>query len=456
MTQIYAKQALLPDGWHHDVRVSFAGTRITAVETGRSNGTGTTPDHHVDCLLPAPSNSHSHGFQRAMAGLTEARGNTSDSFWTWRDLMYRFLGHLTPDHLQAITAFAQMEMLQAGYAACGEFHYLHHGRDGQVYDNLAEMACRVVAAAQNSGIGLTLLPVHYQFGGCDGRALHGGQLRFGNDLDRYSKLYSYADSAMSELADDSAIGIAPHSPRAISSSYLRLYPTMTNGPIHLHFAEQQAEMDEIEAVHATRPSRWLQENVALDSRWCLIHGTQLASADIAALAETGLTFALCPVTEASLGDGIFDASALIEAGGHFGVGTDSNIRIGLQGELRMLEYSQRLRDQQRAVLADQSQSTGRFLYEHIVRGGARALGRDAGCIAVGQHADLLALDCSQPDLADRSGDVLMDSFIFVGDDRMIGDVWAGGRHLVQNGRHIHADDIVAHYRTTMAHLMALL
>ena len=456
MTSIFANQALLPDGWHRNVRVTFAAGQILSVECQKDGRLRQVDDHRVDCLLAAPANLHSHGFQRAMAGLTEARGPAGDSFWTWRDLMYRFLEFLTPDHVQAITAFAQMEMLQSGYSACGEFHYLHHGPGGAVYDNVAEMACRIAAAADTTGIGLTLLPVHYQFGGCDGRDLQGGQLRFGNDIDRYTSIYHQAKIAVRNLKDDSHLGVAPHSPRAVALKDFQHYRSISDGPIHMHFAEQSAEMKEIESVYGTTPANWLLDNVDLDDRWCLIHGTQLDAGDITDLAATGLTFGLCPITEASLGDGVFDAAALLAASGVMGVGTDSNIQIGLSDEMRMLEYSQRLREQRRSILATSTQSTGRHIFDQITYGGARALGRKSGQVAPGYYADFIALDCAHIDLTGRDGDKLIDSFIFTGGDRMVSDVWAAGRHMVTQGQHIHADRITADYKAVLKELMGAL
>ena len=449
--KIWAERALLADGWAQDVSVTVDSGRITYLQAR----TPPDPDaSRVGALLPAPANLHSHAFQRAMAGLTEQRGpDPLDSFWTWRQLMFRFLDQLTPDDVQAITAFVQMQMLEAGYSAVAEFHYLHHAPGGQPYDNLAEMSERIVAAADQTGIGLTLLPVLYQYGGCDQRALGPGQIRFGNNPDRFSRLLEGAEAALTTLPEDARSGIAPHSLRAVSQEGLAACIALRpDRPLHMHLAEQPAEVEEVQHARGARPVEWLLENANVDSRWCLIHCTQMQRHETLALAATGAVAGLCPITESSLGDGIFSGVIYRNAGGRWGIGSDSNIRISLSEELRTLDYSQRLRDQSRAALATAQKSTGRMLQEGAARGGAQATGRDAGEVSVGKLADLLALDISHIDLDGCAGDTLLDAFVFAADDRAVSDVWAAGRHLVTGGRHMHHDTISAAYRAVARRL----
>jgi formimidoylglutamate deiminase len=451
MTIIRADHALLPGGWARGVCVQIAADgRIAAVQ---SDGTGAAT-HTVDLLLPAPANAHSHAFQRAMAGLSEARGGGGrDSFWTWRRLMYRFLGQLDPDQVEAIAAFVQMEMLEAVYATNVEFHYLHHGPDGTPYDRLAEMAERIVGAAASSGIGLTLLPVRYQFGGCDGRPLAEGQRRFGNGPDRFERLVADSRAALAHLPADARLGVAPHSLRAVDAAGLaRTLALAEGGPVHMHLAEQQAEVDEVQAAHGQRPVSWLLDNADVSARWCLIHCTQMTPEETRALAATGATAGLCPITESNLGDGTFDGARWAEAGGAIAVGSDSNIRISLTEELRTLEYSQRLQDRGRAVLAAPDRSTGRYLFDAVRAGGARSAGRESGAIEAGAWADLLALDTGHPDMAGLAGDALLDTHIFAGDDRAVRDVWAAGRHMVSHGRHVHRDGIERAYALAVRQL----
>ncbi len=444
-----AKAALLPHGWAKDVRITVAAGRISKVDTG------VPAAGQLDCLLPAPVNLHSHTFQRAMAGLTERRGAGQDSFWTWRTLMYRFLERLTPTDVQAIAAMVMMEMAEAGYAAVAEFHYLHHAPGGQVYGNLAEMSVQIAAAAAETGLGLTHLPVLYERGGCDGRALTAGQLRFGNDVERFWRLWQEAQAALSGLPADTVLGVAPHSLRAVGVESLTWVAGLApDAPIHIHVAEQIAEVTEVQAATGQRPVDWLLRHQPVDGRWCLIHATQMTPTETESLARSGAVAGLCPITEANLGDGIFDGPRFLAEGGGFGVGSDSNVRISLSEELRLLEYSQRLGVKARAVLAEAGRSTGRVLYEGACTGGAQAAGRGLGAIEVGQWADLMALDCSGPDLAAAEGDTILDTYIFAGDDRMVTAVWSAGRPIVQGGRHVARDGIVARYRAAMARLRA--
>ena len=445
---IWAEKALLPGGWAENVQVTLRDGRIAQVTPGAGQeGTRRA------VLLPAPVNLHSHAFQRAMAGMTEARGpDPRDTFWTWRRLMFRFLDQLTPDDVEAIAAFVQMEMLEAGYAAVAEFHYLHHRPGGAPYDDLAEMSGRIAAAAGATGIGLTLLPVLYEQGGCDGRALGPGQVRFGNDPERFARLWDGARTAIRDLPD-ARIGVAPHSLRAVSKAGLVAAEALApDAPIHMHLAEQVAEVEEISAAYGMRPTDWLLANHGVDTRWCLIHCTQMEAHETTALATTGAVAGLCPITEANLGDGIFDGVRYRASGGRFGLGSDSNIRISLAEELRQLEYSQRLRDRGRAVLAEPGRSTGRVLFEGAVAGGAQAAGRESGAIEEGRVADLLALDGDHTDLIGRAGDGLLDAWIFAGDDRMVTDVWSAGRHIVEGGAHRDHAEITARYRAVTAAL----
>lgn len=447
MSTLWAKHALLPTGWVMNVLVTIDHDgRISDVRQGAPE-----QGQCVGLLLPSPVNVHSHAFQRAMAGLTERRGpNPSDSFWTWRQLMFRFLDRLTPENVEAITAFVQMEMLEAGYATNTEFHYLHHQPGGAPYDNIAEMSERIAAATFQTGIGLCLLPVHYEFGGCDGRDLAAGQIRFGNSLDRFQTLHEKVVSGLATLAKDASFGVAPHSLRAVDKDDLTSYSDLfSSGPIHMHLAEQVAEVEEVKQHWGARPVEWALGNINLDARWCLIHCTQMTPNETTQLAQTGAVAGLCPITESSLGDGIFDAVRWTNAGGAFAIGSDSNIRIALSEELRTLDYSQRLRDGTRAALATAEHSTGRHMYAEILQGGAQATQRKTGKIEAGYWADMLSLDAASDILWGRQGDTALDAWIFAGDDHLVTDVWSAGRHMVREGKHVKRAEISAAYRRTI-------
>ena len=453
MKTLYSARALLPSGWARDVRVTL-GTdgRIAAVETAAQPQPG---DERLTgrILLPAPSNLHSHAFQRAMAGMTEARGpDAKDSFWTWRKLMYRFLETLSPADVQAIAALVQVEMAEAGYAAVGEFHYLHNQPGGTPYTNPAEMAARIAAASSETGLGLTLLPVLYMQGGCDGRPLAGGQLRFSCGLDAFERILEGSLTAAGGLPSDTRVGVAPHSLRAVPPDAVRAVAQLRpDDPVHIHAAEQTAEVAEVKAAHGARPVALLLDQIGIDRRWCLIHTTHMQPAETQGLAHSDAVSGLCPITESNLGDGIFDATRFRDAGGAFGIGSDSNIRISLSEELRTLEYSQRLGDQARAVLAGPG-STGRVLFDGVVAGTAQACGREAGAIAPGRLADLMTLDGDNLALAGLDGDMALDAWIFAGDDRAVSDVWSAGRRLVTAERHFARDTVEARYRAVIARL----
>ncbi|MCB2137739.1 MAG: formimidoylglutamate deiminase, partial [Rhodobacteraceae bacterium] len=387
---IFAKRALLADGWAADVRLEVADGRITGVLSGQRAADG---DVQVDTLLPALSNLHSHSFQRAMAGMTEYRAAGRESFWTWRELMYRFLEHLTPETVEAIAAQVFMEMQEAGYAAVGEFHYVHHQPGGAHYGSISELSERVFAAAATTGIGLTHLPVLYTYGGAGTKPLAGGQKRFGNTVEDFARLLEAARARASALPGDTVVGIAPHSLRATCPEDLaRALPLAAGAPVHIHIAEQPQEVADITAWLGARPVEWLLANAPVGPDWCAIHATHMTEAECAGLARSGTVAGLCPVTEANLGDGPFMGPGWLAAGGAFGVGSDSNVRISLVEELRTLEYSQRLRDVARNVMVPDAGSVGDFLYRGAAAGGAQALGREAGVIGEGKLADLVAID----------------------------------------------------------------
>jgi formimidoylglutamate deiminase len=450
MQRLLAEQALLPSGWAREVLVEVdAEGRIAAVRPGAgAAGQGAL---RVGALVPAPANCHSHAFQRAMAGLTERRGaDPADSFWTWRKRMYAFLDRLEPEQVEAIAAFAQMEMLEAGFGASVEFHYLHHQPDGTPYADLAEMSARIVSAARTSGIGLTLLPVAYRFGGLDRRPLGPGQRRFGNDPDRFARLVECAAQAMAALPADAVLGIAPHSLRAVPPEEIPALAALRPAdPFHMHLAETAAEVAEVEQALGARPVEWVLGHLDPGPRWCLIHLTRMQPHETLALAATGAVAGLCPMTEASLGDGIFDGVRWMDSGGAIAIGSDSNIRISLAEEIRQLDTTQRLRDGSRAALATTARSTGRRILEAAAAGGARAAGRGAGRIEAGAWADLLALDTAHPDLEGLEGDTLLDTFAFAGDSAMVAEVWSAGRHLVTGGRHVRREAIIAAWRAAV-------
>lgn len=429
MRSMVFAEALLPEGWRRDVRVDVdAQGRIAAVVPDAQ------PGRFV--ALPGMPNLHSHAFQRGMAGLTEHAGASDDSFWTWRELMYRFLAQLTPEDVEAIATLAYAEMLERGFTRVGEFHYLHHAPDGAPYADRAEMGTRIAAAAQATGINLTLLPSFYAHGEIGGAPPVQGQRRFLNELDGFAMLVEGSRRAIAGLPGAN-LGLAPHSLRAATIEEIRAVGAMAQAgePLHIHAAEQVREVEAAIRILGLPPIAALLQAGLVSERWCLIHATHGTAGELARVAQAGAVAGLCPVTESNLGDGIFAAPGFREVGGMFGVGTDSNVLISAAVELRTLEYAQRLALRSRNVLAPRGGSTGRALWQGAVEGGSRALAAGPAGIAPGAWADLVLLDPDDAAFAARSGDRILDSLVFAARDGVIREVWVGGRRVVEDGVH---------------------
>ncbi|WIW44760.1 formimidoylglutamate deiminase [Bradyrhizobium sp. 62B] len=433
MSRLHFASALLPSGWANDVQVVITAGAIAEVTAGVQPAAG---DERHAIALPGLASLHSHAFQRGMAGLAELRGDRTDTFWTWRETMYRFALAMTPDDVAAVATLLYVEMLEQGFTRVGEFHYLHHDRDGSHYSDIGEMAARIAQAAEASGIALTLLPSFYAHGSFGGAAPHAGQRRFICSVDQFAALMTASRKAISTLPGAN-IGIAPHSLRAVTPDELAaIIPLAEGGPVHIHAAEQVREVEDCLAWSGRRPVQWLLQHAPVDRRWCLIHATHMTEAEVGAFAKAGAVAGLCPITEASLGDGIFPAREFLAAGGAFGVGTDSNVLVGVADELRQLEYGQRLKHRERNVLsAGAGRSTGRTLYDHALAGGAQALAQEMVGLTPGARADIVTLDAAHPSLAGRRGDATIDGWIFAAGSGAIDCVWAGGRKVVEGGQH---------------------
>jgi formiminoglutamate deiminase len=452
MIRLHFDHALLPQGWTENVGIDVENGSIASVETGAA---AEGRERVGGIAIPGLPNLHCHAFQRGMAGLTERRGPTGDSFWSWRRLMYHFLREITPEDAEALAEQAYMEMLEGGFTAVGEFHYLHHAPDGQPYANLAEMAERIAAAANATGIGLTLLPCLYGYGSIGGGPATEGQRRFLNEPERFLRLVEGARRAIGGVPD-AALGIAPHSLRAVNPETLRaVIAANPEGPVHIHAAEQVKEVEDCVAWSGQRPVEWLLAHAGVDERWCLIHTTHMTDAETTELARRGAVAGLCPLTEASLGDGIFNGVMYWEAGGRFGVGTDSNIEITAPGELKQLEYSQRLAHRVRnAMTLAEGESTGRVLYDAALRGGAQAMARRIGALEAGQRADIVVLDGALPEMAAVSDDRWLDTTIFSRGRSAIRDVYVGGVKVVEAGVHRERTRITARFARVVARLAA--
>lgn len=448
---LHFEQALLPGGWAADVRIAVAGGLVSDIASGE---TPHPSDERHAIGLPGMANVHSHAFQRGMAGMAESRGATGDSFWTWRETMYRFVDRIEGEQLQAIAALAYAEMLETGFTRVGEFHYLHHDPAGSAYPDPAHMSQVIVEAAAESGIGLTLLPVFYAHSGFGGQAPDAAQRRFVQDLDGFARLLEGARSAAGRLSD-AVVGIAPHSLRAVTLEHLHDLVAMAGtAPIHIHIAEQAREVEDCLAWSGARPVEWLLDHLPVGPQWCLVHATHMTQAEAARLAATGAVAGLCAITEANLGDGLFPAPAYRAAGGRFGIGSDSNVLIDMSEELRWLEYGQRLAGEARNVLATGAgRSTGQDLFEAAAAGGAQALGVESG-LAVGRPADIVSLDARHPSLAGKPARAVLDGFLFAAGRSAIDCVWRRGEKLVTGGRHRDRDRLAERYRRALAALTA--
>ncbi len=437
---LFAAHALLPTGWARDVLLSW-------------NEQGFLTDVKTQCVCPADTlqaagpvlpgmpNLHSHAFQRAFGGLTEYRGAAQDSFWSWRSLMYRFAAAITPDQLEAIATGLYVEMLEAGYTSVCEFHYVHHDHDGRPYaDDMALSMCLLRASAR-AGIGLTLLPVLYQTSGFGASPPSEGQRRFIRSTDNMLALLQKLKPLCE--AQGARLGLAPHSLRAVPPDSLRealdgLQAMDAKAPVHIHIAEQTAEVDACLAWSGQRPVEWLLDHAPVDARWCLVHATHMGAEEGMRAARTGAVAGLCPSTEANLGDGIFDAASWLQGGGRWGVGSDSHACVNAAEELMSLEYSQRLATRQRNVLATAEQpSVATAMTLAAVAGGAQASARPVAGLAAGQQADLLVLDAQHLLLRDLpSPETMLSAHVFASHRQSaLLQVWVGGRLRVQSGRH---------------------
>jgi formimidoylglutamate deiminase len=367
-------------------------------------------------VLPGVVNAHSHAFQRAIAGLTERSAAGHDDFWSWRDRMYAAALRISPEQLEAVATFLYAELLRAGYTQVCEFHYLHNGTDGQAYADPAEMSLALVRAAQNTGIGLTLLPTLYMRSGFGAAGLRDDQRRFASTPQSVLRI---ADTVGKIGAASPRItaGVALHSLRAVDEGALRETAQAARAaglPVHIHIAEQQQEVDDCVGHHGRRPVEWLLEHAELDASWNLVHATQANASELQALQRTGASIVLCPSTEANLGDGVFDLPAWLAAGGRWSVGSDSHVCRSWTEELRLLEYSQRFVLRQRNVASRSAQrdSTAAVLLEGALHGGTPACGVAMAGIAIGQRADFAVLDAEASSLAGIPAGHLLDALLF--------------------------------------------
>ncbi|SDH88660.1 formimidoylglutamate deiminase [Pseudomonas flavescens] len=453
MPAFFAERALLPSGWANDVRLEVAADgQLTHVQADSS---ADGAERLAGPLLPGMPNLHSHAFQRAMAGLAEVAGNPNDSFWTWRELMYRLVGKINPDQLGVIARQLYIEMLKAGYTSVTEFHYVHHDVSGQPYNDPTELSRQISQAAVSSGIGLTLAPVLYSHSGFGGQAPNDGQRRFINGTENYLNLQTRLQPILAAQPAQH-LALCFHSLRAVTPPQITevLAASDKTSPVHIHIAEQQKEVDDCLAWSGKRPLQWLYDNIEVDERWCLVHATHANQQEVTLMARSRAVAGLCLTTEANLGDGIFPAVDFLAQGGRMGIGSDSHVSLSVVEELRWLEYGQRLRDQRRNRLYHSDQPMiGRTLFDAALQGGAQALGQPIGELAVGKRADWLVLDGADPYLATAHADAILNRWLFAGGSRQVRDVMVNGNWVVRQGRHADEEESASSFTKTLRSLL---
>ena len=453
MKALLARHALLADGWHRNVLLQWDERgNFTSVQADAVAAAGIPSAQFV---MPGMVNLHSHAFQRALGGLTEVAGESKDSFWTWRELMYRFARNITPEQMEAIAAQLYAEFLRHGYTALCEFHYVQRAPDGSMYPQASETAQRVIAAARQAGIGITMLPVLYSYAGFGEQPLKPEQCRFRTDARDVLQIIGELETLRDAQVE---VGVAPHSLRAASVAQIRevLAHLPQARPVHIHIAEQMAEVQQSLDYSGQRPVQYLFEQLPVDARWCLVHATHLTDDEVTAIARSGAVAGLCPSTEANLGDGLFPLEAFLAQGGRFGVGSDSHVSQSAVEELRWLEYGQRLLHQRRNIaVSPQQRKVGDFLWQAALQGGAQASGRPVGALAVGKRADLLVLDDDHPNLDGIDAADVLGCFVFSGNDNLVRDVMVGGQWVVRGQKHVAQPAITARFKKTLAELREL-
>ena len=451
MSKLYAENILIGSQWQSDKTLSMSAEGvITSIEDGRD------PQATIlnGPVIPGMVNCHSHAFQRAFAGFSEYRGTSEDSFWSWRDIMYRFVAKMTPEDAHNVACFVYVEMLKAGYTSVAEFHYLHHQAGGAHYDDPAEMSHQIIMAASATGIALTHLPVLYCYAGFGEIPPTDAQARFIYSTEDYLALIEGLNSKYSNQKNFQ-LGIAPHSLRAVSESQLKEVIPYIRGldnkaPIHIHIAEQLQEVEDCMRHYGKRPVEWLLDNYQMDKNWGLIHATHLTDAETKTIANSGAVVGICPLTEANLGDGIFPTAEYLKHGGKFAIGSDSHIAINVADEIRLLEYGQRLSKNQRAVLVDENcSSVGQYLYTKAATDGAQAINQNVGKIAVGKRADLVVLDDDHPSLFSKNESFILDAAIFACSELPVKDVFVAGKQVVDSGQHQLDGIIMDNYKSVL-------
>lgn len=454
-TLLWAPSAWLPGGWQPQVLLRIGGDGRWAEI---SPGIAQPPAEAVRLdapLLPGLVNAHSHAFQRAFAGLAERRESSSDDFWSWRERMYQVALRIDPGQLRAIAAQLYLELLQGGYTQVCEFNYLRHDRDGTPYADPHALSWALADAASDAGIGLTLMPTLYERAGFAQPSLRDDQRRFASTPE---SVWSTAEAIAAGQRPGLRAGLVIHSLRAASADSINRLAALAQsftGPIHIHVAEQTAEVDDCVAATGARPIEWLVREGLLDARWQLVHATHALRSEIDAVARSGAGVVICPSTEANLGDGLCDLPGWLVAGVPLAIGSDSHATRDWREELRWLDYGQRLAWRQRNVSASPQSgqpSTAERLFGLVADSGAAASGEPLWGLVKGARADVLVADRREPALLGVPASRTLDALVFSSPARPWRDVMVAGRWVIRDHRHAAAGSIADAFADAMADL----
>lgn len=432
MNSYFFDQAWIGNQWAPNVRVEVDSGIIKSVS--RDIEPDSAEERVGGIVLPGMVNVHSHAFQWEFAGKSEFRTQEHDSFWSWRKQMYQSVLTLGPDEYRASAEQLFRLMIGRGYTSIGEFHYVHRAPDNDPYPETGLLSRMMVQAALSAGMRICIIPVLYQRGGFENQPLTSAQQRFElTDQQLEEVLHALVEQYVSnELV---TIGMAFHSLRAVDPAkfgrIVEKFESITGGgPIHIHVAEQEKEVQDSIAATGLRPVELLFESANVDHRWCLIHATHMTDDESDRVAASNAVVGLCPTTEANLGDGFFPAERYLDAGGRMAIGSDSHVCIDPFSELRMLESGRRLLDQRRAVLCTETQSCGELLYRSASQGGAQALGINAGVLQAGALADMIVLDESHPIIKNVEGSQTVDRAVFCQYGNPVKRTMIGGKWIV--------------------------
>ncbi|MCY4142831.1 MAG: formimidoylglutamate deiminase [Gammaproteobacteria bacterium] len=448
MSKIFAHKAFLTNGWNENVHLTIADG---LVQTIQPDCQAEPRDFVADAIIPGIANAHSHAFQRALAGHCEHQGpEGKDNFWSWRVQMYRLANLISPEDLTSVACQAYSEMLASGYTSVAEFHYLH--RDSSDTKEVGRMSEAIFSAAEDTGIRLTYVPILYERAGFGQPGPLAEQGRFAMDVSEYIEHF---ESARARSSASTNIGVGAHSLRAVSQESLAKLADIAGReqcPLHIHIAEQTAEVEQCLMQHQARPVEWLFKEFAPNEHWCLVHATHVTSDELESMARSNAIVCLCPTTEANLGDGIFPLRDWLELEGHIAIGSDSHISLNPFEEMRWLEYGQRLSSLSRNVASVPHNHCGRNLLEKILEGGAQACGHGATGLQVGLPADLVVLDLDHPMLAGHTSESILDALVFSGLDLPISRVMVAGKWQVIDGLHVEHQGIGSEYSKVVDNL----